>query len=157
MQPPYPTYPAKVSPDNPNGPTCAPYQFPDSDSCVNRKGNVEYKYNASGCPYEGYCNTCQRDFNGANDSWNFTLFVVYLIISALAITAGMLLSPTKSEVNRWLGTGFVLGALVCLFVATVIYFTQLNRFVRPLFIAAELALVVYLSYKQLGGKEEKKK
>ncbi|HLC66221.1 MAG TPA: hypothetical protein VJK52_01130 [Candidatus Nanoarchaeia archaeon] len=152
VEPAYPTYPAKpIGPDDRSAPTCTVYQYPDAEACVNQKGYVEYKYNASGCAYEGYCNTCQRDFSAAQEKWNSTLFFVYLIIAALAITAGLMLSPRKADVNRWLGTGFLLGALVCLFVATVIYFTQLNRFFRPVFIFLELVLVIYLSYKQLGG------
>lgn len=139
------------------GVSCEPYTYPEGDACVEKGGYVEYKYNATGCAYAGSCNTCNKDLSAAQEQWNSVLFYVYLIVSALAIVGGLVLSPRKSDVNRWLGTGFLLGALVCLFVATVIYFTQLNRFFRPVFIAIELALVVYLSYKQLGGDSDKKK
>ena len=139
------------------GVNCAPYTFPDGDACVQGNGYVEYKYNATGCAYSAVCNTCNKDLSDAQEQWNSVLFYVYLIVSALAIIGGLVLSPKKADVNRWLGTGFLLGALVCLFVATVIYFTQLNRFFRPAFIALELALVVYLSYKQLGSDSDKKK
>lgn len=154
FEPAYPQFPTREAKE---GITCDPFEYLEAKQCVDRKGFVEYEYNVMGCPIAAICNTCQNEFNDSQQVWNFTLFVVYLIVSALAIVAGLMLSPKKSEVNRWLGTGFVLGALVCLFVATVIYFTELNRFVRPLFIALELVLVVYLSYKQLGGESEKKK
>ena len=46
------------------------------NSCSEQKGYVAYKYNATGCPTEAYCETCGKLFNDVNNKRNSNVFVM---------------------------------------------------------------------------------
>ena len=140
---------------------CPKYKEPaqeELDKCAEQKGFPEYRYDAYGCPveYKG-CNFCQRDFDNANQKYNFNYFIFSSILAVIGIAVGLLL-PIHNSLNEWIATGFMLGGLVTLFFGTFRYYQYLGRYIKPVVIFLELAIVIYLSYKKLNDiKQEKAK
>ena len=134
----------------------APSQL-DKEKCVNDKGQVDYLYDANGCPvqYKG-CNYCQKDFDNASQKYNFYFFIISSILALVAIAIGLLLPPSN-DLNEWIATGFMLGGLVTLFFGTFRYYQYLGRYVKPLVIFAELVIVSYLAYRKLKDVKGRKK
>ena len=155
-----PSYsPEKAVPVGPDNKVCPAYNVPtqeDLDKCANEKGYPEYTYNANGCPtnYKG-CNYCQRDFDNANQKYNFYYFILSSILAIIGIGVGLWLPQTKS-LNEWVATGFMLGGLFALFFGTFRYYQYLGRFIKPIVILVELLIIVFLSYKKLQDKKESK-
>ena len=144
---------------------CQNYNQPaqeELDKCSEQKGYPEYRYDANGCAveYKG-CNFCQRDFDNANQKYNYVFFIISSILAIIAIGVGLYL-PTKNSLNEWVATGFMLDGLATLFFGTFRYYEYLGRYVKPIVILVELIIVVFLSYKKLqdiktGNKKRKKK
>ena len=154
-------YPEKPYPAAIERKDCPKYKEPtqdELDKCANEKGYPEYRYDAYGCPveYKG-CNFCQRDFDNANQKYNFNYFIFSSILAVIGIAVGLLL-PIHNSLNEWIATGFMLGGLVTLFFGTFRYYQYLGRYIKPVVIFLELAIVIYLSYKKLNDiKKEKAK
>ena len=144
---------------------CPDYNQPtqeELDTCANDRGYPEYRYDNNGCAveYKG-CNFCQRDFDKANEKYNFVFFIISSILAVIAIGIGLYL-PTKQSLNEWIATGFILGGLITLFFGTFRYYQYLGRYVKPFVILAELLIVIFLSYRKLkdiksAGKSSTKK
>lgn len=152
-------YPEKPYPATMERKECPKYSEPSQeelDKCSNEKGFPEYKYDALGCTtaYKG-CNFCQRDFDNANQRYNFMYFIFSSILAVIAIGIGLML-PTNKSLNEWIATGFMLGGLVTLFFGTFRYYEYLGRYVKPAVILAELLIVIFLSYKKLHDVKESK-
>lgn len=123
-----------------------------TDQCIPEKGSVEYQYDSRGCPKEAYCNTCYRDLDRANERYNLFVFIVSAITGLGALIAGLYLPQKSNPINEWVGSGFLLGGLFTIAVGTMRYFGDMGRYMRPVVIFIELALVIYLAYKKLGKK-----
>jgi|SRR3989338_604110 len=142
---------------------CPSYKEPtvkELEACAEQKGFPDYTRDANGCPlqYKG-CNYCQRDFDNANQKYNFYFFIISSILALVAIGIGLSL-PANVSLNEWIATGFMLGGLVTLFFGTFRYYEYLGRYVKPVVILAELLIVIFLSYKKLKdvkGKAAKKR
>ena len=125
--------------------------------CTDKKGYIDYKgYDNNGCAKEPYCNTCQTDFNKVNEHYNALYFVIAALAGLVAIALGVLLPSGKNSLHEWMGTGFMLGGLFILFFGTIRTFGDLQRYVRPLIILAELLIIIWLSYKKLGNTKNKR-
>ena len=132
--------------------TCPKYNEPtieELNRCAEQKGMPDYVYDANGCPiqYKG-CNLCQKNFNEANQKYNYMYFIISSLLALLAIGIGLAL-PTKVSLNEWIATGFMLGGLITLFFGTFRSYEYLGRYVKPLVILAELLIVIFLAYKKL--------
>ncbi len=161
-------YPEKPYPAAPNAVPvkCPNYKEPSQeelDKCADQKGVPEYRYDANNCAieYKG-CNFCQKEFDDANQKYNFIFFIISSILAVIAISIGLFL-PVKKSLNEWIATGFMLGGLITLFFGTFRYYQYLGRYVKPIVIFLELVAVIYLSYKKLqdikpkNGKGRRKK
>lgn len=138
---------------------CPAYKEPtqeELDKCANEKGYPEYRYDAFGCPieYKG-CNFCKRDFDNANQKYNFYFFIFSSILAVAAIGIGLVL-PNHNSLNQWIATGFILGGLITLFFGTFRYYQYLGRYVKPIVILIELLIVIFLAYKKLKDVKEAK-
>lgn len=145
-------YPEKPRPATIDRKECPKYSEPtqeELDKCAEQKGFPDYRYDSYGCPveYKG-CNFCQRDFDNANQKYNFNYFIFSSILAVIGIAVGLLL-PIHYSLNEWIATGFMLGGLVTLFFGTFRYYQYLGRYIKPIVIFLELAIVIYLSYKKL--------
>lgn len=107
------------------------------------------------CPEQYICNCqeLQQEFRSTEATIQFWIAIV---LGFIAIVAGMLL-PSKNELNEWVGAGFILGGLITLFIATAQYWGEIHRIARPIVIALELAVVLWIAYRQFGDKPKKKK
>ena len=149
-------YPEKpyAAPGDRTNLNCPQYKEPTRDAldkCAEEKGFPEYQYDANGCiaEYKG-CNFCQRDFDNANEKYNFVVFIVSSVLAIVAIAVGLMLpTPIKGSLNEWIATGFMLGGLITLFFGTFRYYRYLGRYIKPIVILIELLVVIYLSYKKL--------
>ncbi len=153
-------YPEKVYPAEIKV-TCPKYNEPTAEElqkCSDKKGFPDYVRDANGCPtqYIG-CNTCQVEFDNANEKYNFYVFLISSVLAIIAIAIALIL-PTEVSLNEWIATGFMLGGLFSLFYGTARYYQYLGRYLRPVIILFELIIVIFLSYRKLrDSKTDKKK
>ena len=134
--------------------TCPEFVVPDSEiqDCNEKRGFIDYEYDSDGCIIGYSCNTCQVEYDKARQQHNMIVFIISSILGLIAIIASLYLPVKSNALHEWIGTGFMLGGLFTLFFGTVIYFSDMSRFLRPIVIFAELLIIVYLSYKKLGDK-----
>jgi uncharacterized membrane protein YraQ (UPF0718 family) len=116
-------------------------------ACQDDDGVVQYEYDDDGCQVDFTCSMCQKKFNEAKDEHNFWSFIIASILGFIAVFAGMYL-PGQG-VDEWVGSGFMLGGLITIFIATAMFYNDISRWVRPVIILIELALVIFLAYKKL--------
>lgn len=141
-----------IYPDSKN---CTVIIVPDQEisDCDEKKGHIEYKYDSLGCPIDYSCNTCQIEYDDARDKYNLVVFMVSALLGIVAVILGMYLPKEPNTINEWVGTGFMLGGVFALFFGTAQSYNSLDRYLRPIIIFIELALVVFISYKQLGDRK----
>ena len=123
-----------------------------STTCTPEKGQVQFKYDTNGCVTQAYCETCYKNLEIANEKRGLAVFIVSAILGLIATVIGLYLQPAKNPINEWVGSGFLLGGLISIFVGTVRYFGNMGRFMKPIIILLELILVIWLAYKKLGKK-----
>lgn len=140
----------------PNGGEICPAIDTNTNSLDDCKGHIAYKYDKNGCPTETYCETCQLKFDDINERYNMIVFIISAILGLLALGIGLYLPQNVNPVNEWVGSGLLLGGIFVIATGTARYFGDMGRFLRPVVIFAELALVIYLSYKKLGPKPKQK-
>ncbi len=104
------------------------------------------------CTYDCTCFSLEQDYRAEQEA---IIFWIALILSAIAITVGLLL-PQNNPVHEWVGTGFILGGILTLFIATGRYWSEMHQIVRPVVIALELALILWISYKKMLPNKKKK-
>ncbi|PLW79989.1 hypothetical protein C0585_04850 [Candidatus Woesearchaeota archaeon] len=107
----------------------------------------------------GYCDInyyCNEDYDEARDQRYYYGFIFLSILGAIAIVLGINL-PLTNPINEWIGTGFMLGGLFNIFLGTAMYYQDLSRYMKPIVLFLELALVIFLTYKKLGEEKERKK
>ena len=124
------------------------------ENCIDEEGRIDYRYDSNGCAISYYCNRCDGEWDNAREHYNMVIFIIATILGLIAIIIALYL-PLNNEMNEWIGTGFMLGGLFVLFYGTARYFGDLNRFLRPILILAELLIVIYLSYTKLSKTEPK--
>ena len=142
--------PKQVRPDFVCGNYTPPAEL--SSTCPPEKGQVQYKYDSNGCVTQAYCETCNKNFDVANEKHGLAVFIVSAIFGLIAIVIGLYLQPAKNPINEWVGSGFLLGGLISIFTGTVRYFGSMGRFMKPVIILLELILVIWLAYRKLGKK-----
>ena len=118
--------------------------------CSKNLGYIQFDYDSS---YE--C-SCKEGFKGLMEKKNLIDFGIYTIFALIAILVGLFLPYEKNTLNEWVGTGFMLGGLITLFIGTARFFGDLARPLRPVVILVELIIVIYISYKKLGNFKNKK-
>lgn len=136
---------------------CSSLEIPKSfdSNCSENKGYVSYHYDSKGCAYDYYCETCSNLYDQASQQHNLRSFIISAIAGLIAVAVALYL-PMENELNEWIATGFMMGGLFTLIFGTAVYFTDLGRTIRPIIIFFELAIIIFLTYKKLGGKHVKK-
>ncbi|MBR9675514.1 hypothetical protein GOV05_00740 [Candidatus Woesearchaeota archaeon] len=107
----------------------------------------------------GWCDVdhyCREEYEDENSKRDYYSFIVLSIIGVLGILIGLYL-PLANPINEWIGTGFMLGGLFDIFFGTARYYQDIGRFVKPIILFLELALVIFLTYKKLGVSALQKK
>ncbi|MFH0875109.1 MAG: hypothetical protein V1859_04165 [archaeon] len=132
---------------------CTRFVIPNnlSDSCQPKDGYIAYKYDNYGCITDAYCDSCNIIFDKENQKYNLFVFFSLSIIGIAAIAFGLVM-PMSNPINEWVGSGFILGGLLSIFIGTARYYGDMARFARPIVMLLELILVIYLTYRKLGKK-----
>jgi len=127
---------------------CAELDIPESeeDACFDLRGFFEYEYDAGGCPVSYECNTCQVELDEASKDFRFLGFLVTTILGVLAIIAGLYVRP-KDEVIEWVFSGILIGGIISIFIGTTMYFSDMGRFLRPIVLLVEMALIILITWK----------
>lgn len=128
-------------------PELPPPSQEEIDACP---GSLQPDWRTS-CPERYVCNCYEltQQFRSQEATIQFWLAV---ILSFIAIVAGMLL-PSRKEINEWVGAGFILGGLITLFIATAQYWSEIHRIARPIVIALELVVVLWIAYRQFNKEQ----
>ena len=138
---------------------CTYLEIPEDEqqTCNNKHGYIQYTYDSLGCPTSYKCDTCQYEFDKAREKYDQYVFYISALFSLIAIFIGLYLPAKTSSLNEWIGTGFMLGGTFALFFGTIRSFTSLGRYTRPVIIFLELALVIFIAYREIGNLREDKK
>lgn len=147
---------------------CPEYNKPSEEQlkqCVDSEGMAEYNYDEYGCPTKYGCNYCNKQLKDAQKKYSLVVFIVSAILGLIAIALGLILPTSKNLLHEWVGTGFMLGGVVTLFIGTIRYYADMYRVLRPIVIFIELLIVIYLIYNVFGkyvntkksGKKTKKR
>jgi len=112
-------------------------------------GMIQYEYDSNGCPKSAYCDYCNNNLQEAQKKYNLTVFIISSVMAIIAIAIGLLLPTKKKSINEWIGTGFLLGGLITLFVGTIRYYSDMTRMLRPIVLLLEIIIVIYLAHKKL--------
>ena len=117
-----------------------------------QKAMPKYTYsNKTGCPISMKCDYCQRDYDSEREKHNLVVFIFASILGLIALGIGLLM-PLKKDISGWVATGFLLGGLITIFIGTAIYYGDMARIARPIVLFVELALVIFLAYRQFKKK-----
>ncbi len=112
-------------------------------------GFVEYSYDEKGCSMNPTCNYCSVGLDEAREKHGLIVFIISSVMALVAIAIGLLLPVANNNINEWIGTGFLLGGLITLFIGTARYYADMTRILRPIVMLIELMIVIYLAYKKL--------
>jgi hypothetical protein len=118
----------------------------EKDSCG--KGNLQPTYDTNGCIQAYHCETCDLLYNDAQATYNFMVFLVTSILGLIAIIFGIYLPAKTHPLHEMVGTGFMLGGLISIFVGTARFFGDLHKILRPIVIFIEMLLVIWIAYKK---------
>lgn len=122
--------------------------------CYSGGGVVRYDYNNLGCPVDMRCDTCSADYDAAVSHFRLISFIITSILGLTAILVCLSLSPTN-EILDWVFSGFTIGGLVSIFIGTISYFSDMNKFIRPVVMIVEIALVIWVALKVKKNQERK--
>ena len=138
---------------------CPDFNVPETErkACEDKHGFIQFTYDSKGCAESFECNTCSYELDQSMENYNQVVFYVSAILALIAIFVGMFLPATENSLNEWIGTGFMLGGAFALFFGTARTFSDLGRFVRPVVIFIELALVIFIAYRKIGNLRADKK
>ena len=126
---------------------CDSFVLNDSDfeSCSETDGNIEYIYDSNGCPVDFKCSMCQKNLEDSRKTHRLVSFIITSIMGLIAVLVG-LYSKSK-DVVAWIFSGFLIGGIISIFFGTIIYFGDLNRFLKPIVLLAEMALIIWIALK----------
>ncbi len=126
-------------------------------ACNDNDGYIIYDYDENGCAVDYQC-SCKEGYSDALRNYEFLNFILYTIFATIGIAIGVFLPSKKNPLHEWVGTGFMVGGFICLFIGTIRYFEEMNKMIRPVVILIEMVIIIYISYKKLGDiKEQVKK
>ncbi|RME53336.1 hypothetical protein D6783_02130 [Candidatus Woesearchaeota archaeon] len=125
------------------------------EACIHQDGIPRDQLGEDGCPRNITCDFCNKAFTQAKKTHALIYFFITALLGALSIIVGLLLPPSKT-VNEWIGSGLLLGGLIVIFGGTIITITDLQSYLRPIVLFAELLLVIYLAYITWGDQDRAK-
>ena len=136
-----------------NESACPQLNFKDPiyEACTQDKGYVAYDIDENGCSINPYCETCQVQFDAANQKYSRNIFFITAVIGIIAIIAGLLyvhIDPIAS--------GFMFGGILVLIYGTIRVFGNLSKVMRVVVLGIELIVLVYIGVKTIKrGRREK--
>jgi hypothetical protein len=124
----------------------------EEDDCDERKGRIEYKYDAQGCVQSYECNTCWTEYDEAGKQHRLVGFIVTSFLGIIAVLVG-LYAKSKKEVVEWIYSGFLIGGIISIFIGTMSYFRDMGRFFKPIVFLIEIILIILIALKTASRKK----
>jgi len=136
---------------------CTDAQIVDAErqACLDAGNAYEPRYGLDGCVSEYVCNDCYRLQEEAREQRNAIIFYVAVGLGLLFVIAGFMLP--LGTVHEWVGLGLIIGGVISMFIGTVQYWSDLARWMRPIIIAIELAILLAIVYKRMSDDAPAKK
>lgn len=122
------------------------------DVCLSEGNAYEERYDVNGCIASYECNDCYRLQEEAREERNAVIFYVAVGLGLLFVVVGFLLP--LGTVHEWVGLGLIIGGVISMFIGTVSYWSDLARWVRPIVIALELAVLLVIVYKRMSDTDK---
>lgn len=98
----------------------------------------------------GYCNlyyTCGEEFQGASDTHSRNVFVVLVVLGALAVLAGNFFSR-----NMVISNGLALGGVLSFVIASIRYWGAANDLIRVIILAIALGILFWIAWKKFNDR-----
>ena len=131
------------------GPECKD-ELPTADEikeCEANGGEFRQNYErATQCP-EYKCTPCiKKDYEAIRENHQLRTFLLASLFGVIAIILGMyIMSPNDVMKNVW--TGILIAGIITIFIGTAQYFRYLGRFLKPIVLIAEIALIIWVAIK----------
>ncbi len=117
-----------------------------NDTCIANGGQwIETNSNASQQP-TGYCNSdfvCGNQYNLAQTAYDNAAFITKIIAGLIGLVLGVAI------VVESVSAGFLLGAVINLFFATVQYWDRFSNIIRVIILGVVLAILIWVGYKKI--------
>ena len=97
---------------------------------------------------EGYCDTqftCRQAFEDARDPYNKNVFIILVVLGALAVLVGNLLKG-----NEVISDGFALGGVLSFIIASMRYWSSADDLFRVIILAIALGLLIWIAWKKFS-------
>ena len=94
----------------------------------------------------GYCNqnyTCQKKFDEASRIYNRNVFIALVILGAVSLIVGVLLSA-----NVVVSSGLAYGGVLSFIIASIGYWSSADDLIKVVILAIALALLIYIAIKK---------
>ena len=95
---------------------------------------------------------CRDGFDEAQEHYRMIGFIITGILGLAAILVGIY-SKSKVAVVEWIYSGLIIGGIITIFFGTVSYFDDMHRYVRPLILLVEMALIIFVAVKTYSKKK----
>jgi hypothetical protein len=99
----------------------------------------------------GYCDlhyTCRQEFETANDTYGRNVFVVLVVLGALAVLAGNLFKH-----NAVAASGLSLAGLFAFIIASMRYWGSADNLIRVIILAIALGILFWIALKKFKDNE----
>ena len=97
---------------------------------------------------KGYCDlqfTCRQAFENAQDPYNKNVFIVLVVLGALAVLVGNLLKG-----NEVISNGLALGGVLSFIIASMRYWSSADDLFRVIILAIALGLLIWIAWKKFS-------
>jgi uncharacterized protein (DUF983 family) len=140
---------------------CSQFIGPNKDeikNCSDINGRIAYSYDEYGCETEFRCETCSNEYDIARKNFEQWAFIICSIIGLVAVIVGLYIFSENTTIQS-IYSGFMIGGIITIFFATIQYFSNMERFIKPIILFAEMALIIWVSLKTSNriAKKNKKK
>jgi len=125
-------------------------------SCYMAGGDLQIDYDQSGCPSGYWCDMRRQEYEGAMKRFRTMSFIITSAIGLIAVFVG-LYARSDQDVIEWIYAGLLIGGILAIFSGTASYFNDMGRFLRPIVLFIEIALIVFVSLKTSGTKKKNKR
>ncbi|MFH1473023.1 MAG: hypothetical protein ABIF06_01235 [bacterium] len=98
----------------------------------------------------GYCDLqylCRQNFESTTKDYNKNVFLVLVVLGALAVLIGNLLKG-----NEVISSGFALGGVLSFIVASMRYWSSADDLFRVIILAIALSLLIWIAYKKFNDR-----
>ncbi|MBS3171677.1 hypothetical protein J4449_03640 [Candidatus Woesearchaeota archaeon] len=114
------------------------------DKCYQEGGFSEFNYDEKGCE-TGFkeCNFCDKKFQDTQAKYNRNVFFIIAPIGVVLLITGLFL------MYEVIGTGLMFSGILLIAYATMVYSSDMTKWLRVLVVFIELVLLILVSVRKL--------